>query len=151
MDTMTYKDFEGTAELDMARGVCRGKLLFIADLVTYQAETPAKLREAFEEAVDDYLETCRTLEREPQKPFRGQFNVRVSPALHRGAALRAKQDDVTLNEIVGRALDCFLHGPQLVLETRAVEVAVGNQEQKIVAIASVANNQTHWKDGNVIH
>ena len=34
MDILKYKDYEGTAELDMSRGVCRGKILFINDLVT---------------------------------------------------------------------------------------------------------------------
>lgn len=66
MDILKYKDYEGTAELDMTRGVCRGKILFIADLVTYESESPAGLQKEFESAVDDYLETCVALGKEAQ-------------------------------------------------------------------------------------
>jgi predicted HicB family RNase H-like nuclease len=110
MDILKYKDYEGTAELDMSRGVCRGKILFINDLVTYEAATPAQLQSEFEAAVDDYLETCASLGRDPQKPLKGLFNVRVPPALHKAAALRAAQENVSLNDVVVRAVDAFLHG-----------------------------------------
>ncbi len=68
MSILEYKEFEGTAEVDVERGVCRGKLLFIDDLVTYQAASAKKLQAEFEAAVDDYLETCRLVGKEPQRP-----------------------------------------------------------------------------------
>ena len=108
MDILKYKDYEGTAELDMARSACRGKILFIDDLVTYESSSPAALQKEFEAAVDDYLETCAHLGKEPLRPFRGLFNVRVAPAVHRAASLRAVADGVALNEVVVRALDAFL-------------------------------------------
>jgi predicted HicB family RNase H-like nuclease len=76
MNILKYNDYEGTAEIDMSRQVCRGKILFIDDLVTYEAASPAELQHAFEAAVDDYLETCAALGRAPRKPLRGSFNVR---------------------------------------------------------------------------
>jgi len=109
VDILKYKDYEGTAELDMTRCVCRGKILFITDLVTYEAKSPSALQKEFEAAVDDYLETCVSLNREPLKPLRGQFNIRVSPALHRAATLRAITDNVSLNDVVVRALDAFVN------------------------------------------
>ncbi|MDO9272316.1 MAG: type II toxin-antitoxin system HicB family antitoxin [Rugosibacter sp.] len=109
MDILKYKDYEGTAELDMARGVCRGKVLFIDDLVTYESASPADLQKEFEAAVDDYLKTCAMLDKEPLRPFRGLFNVRVTPAIHRSATLRAVADGVSLNDVVVRALDTFLN------------------------------------------
>lgn len=104
MDTLEYKGFHGTAELDMSRGLCRGKILFISDLVTYEASTPAELRAEFQAAIDDYLETCAELGREPNKPASGTFNVRVSPELHRMAQIRAHVDGTSLNDVVSRAL-----------------------------------------------
>ena len=109
MDILKYKDFEGTAELDMTRGVCRGKILFISDLETYEAATPLELQKEFEAAVDDYLATCKALKREPQRPMKGQFNVRVPPALHKAAVLRAATEGISLNEVVVRSLDAFLN------------------------------------------
>ncbi len=55
---LKYKSYEGSAELDLARGVIGGKVLFITDLVTYEAASPRELQQAFEMAVDDYIETC---------------------------------------------------------------------------------------------
>lgn len=109
MKILSFNGFEGSADIDLERNVCRGKLLFIPDLITYEASSPLLLHAAFEEAVTDYLETCKTLGRNPHKPFRGSFNVRVEPDLHRAASVRAASDDVSLNDIVVRALDCYLH------------------------------------------
>jgi predicted HicB family RNase H-like nuclease len=51
MDLLQYNGYEGTAELDMARRVCRGRVLFIDDLITYEANTPDLLQQEFEAAV----------------------------------------------------------------------------------------------------
>ena len=109
MDILKYKDYEGTTELDMTRGICRGKVLFIDDLVTYESAFPAALQKEFEAAVEDYLQTCAAVGKEPQRPFRGLFNVRVTPTLHRAATLRAVIEGVSLNDVVVRALDAFLN------------------------------------------
>jgi predicted HicB family RNase H-like nuclease len=66
------------------------------------------LRKEFQAAVDDYLETCLQLGRDPQQPFSGVFNVRVGPALHRGAAIRAQKDGVKLNAVMVNALERYL-------------------------------------------
>jgi predicted HicB family RNase H-like nuclease len=111
LNILKYKQYEGSAELDMGRGVCRGRILFINDLVTYEAVTPAQLQAEFEAAVDDYLETCSSLGRDPQKPLKGLFNVRMPPALHRAATLRAAQENASLNDVVVRAVNAFINGP----------------------------------------
>ncbi len=108
MDVLKFGDYEGTAEVCVSRGVCHGKILFITDLVTYQSETVAGLQKEFEAAVEDYIETCAAIGKEPQRPFRGQFQVRVPPDLHRKAALRATAEDASLNEIICRALEYYL-------------------------------------------
>ena len=113
MDLLHYNGYEGTAELDMARRMCRGRILFIDDLVTYETKELDRLQQEFEVAVDDYLETCRKLGKEPQRPFKGLFNVRVPSALHRAAAVRATLDGVALNEVVVQALTAYLSGPPI--------------------------------------
>jgi predicted HicB family RNase H-like nuclease len=108
VNILKYKSYEGTAEVDTARQVCFGKVLFIDDLVTYEADDVKRLQKEFEAAVDDYLETCKELQKEPQQPLKGQFNVRIPPELHKLAVLRAKSDNATLNDVVVRSLDAFL-------------------------------------------
>lgn len=68
MNIIEYAGYEGTAELDLESLACRGRILFIDDLVTYKADSPTELQAAFEEAVDDYLATCKMLGRRPQSP-----------------------------------------------------------------------------------
>lgn len=142
MDILKYKDYEGSAELDMARGVCRGKILFIDDLVTYEAAAPNDLQKEFEAAVIDYLDTCRSLGKQPQRPFRGLFNVRVAPSLHRTAALRAAADAVSLNDVVVRALDAFLNfGVDL---NHNMRVTPETPAGPIKTVNSVASGKPQW-------
>lgn len=58
-ETLRYKAFEGSIECDLASGVLHGQILFISDLVTYEADSITELRAAFIEAVDDYLADCQ--------------------------------------------------------------------------------------------
>lgn len=111
MEILKYKEFEGSAELDMKRNVCRGKILYIDDAVTYESKSIEDLQKQFEDAVDDYIETCQQIGKEPQKSCRGQFNVRVSPELHRAATRRSIADDTSLNDVVCRALEAYLASP----------------------------------------
>jgi len=128
MDILRFKGYEGSAELDMSTMACRGKLLFIDDLVTYEADTPAQLKHEFELAVEDYLQTCAEIGKEPQRPFKGLFNVRVSPDLHRSAALRATKDGISLNEVVVAALKIYLSTqPKVEPAENVVVLNVGHQ------------------------
>ena len=123
MDLLKYKDYEGTAELDMTRRVCRGRILFIDDVVTYEAASPEFLQQEFEAAVDDYLQTCVRVGKEPQRPFRGLFNVRVPAPLHRSAALRATRDGISLNEVVVSALTSYLQASPVVGDGKTADAA----------------------------
>lgn len=146
MDILKYKEYEGTAEVDVTRGVCRGKVLFIDDLVTYEADSAAKLKEEFELAVNDYLETCSLVGKEPQRPFRGLFNVRVTPAIHRAATLRAVADGVSLNDVIVRALDAFLNLRADVNHNVRLTVVGG---EKTETFPAVATGEAVWR--NYVH
>lgn len=147
MDILKYKEYEGTAELDMSRGICRGKILFIDDLVTYESGSPRDLQREFESAVDDYVATCAMLGKEPQRPCRGSFNVRVPPELHRAATLRATSDGVSLNEVVVRALDCFLNLRADVDQNIKATVEDLTGEMKTVRV--IASDEVQWGPTNV--
>ena len=141
MDTLKYKGYEGTAEVDIDRGVCRGKILFIDDLVTYEAESPKQIKSEFEAAVEDYLETCRELGRDPKRPCSGQFNVRIDPELHKGAILRGVRDGVSLNKVVARAVEAYLTG-QVTVNNEVSIVVSGGSDSQLVAAASSSGKTT---------
>ena len=106
MTDMKYKGYLGSTDVDVQDNILHGKLLFIKDLVTYEASTPSELKVAFEEAVDDYLADCVEQGVEPDVPFKGLFNVRVAPELHRQLAVCARSFGKTMNEYVAEVLRC---------------------------------------------
>ncbi len=140
MKTLKYKDYEGTCEIDAEEEICYGKLLFIDDLITYEAEIPKQLRQEFEAAVDDYIETCAELGIEAKKPLKGQFNVRVTPELHKEAILRSYNDDVSLNEIVKRALEAYLYASHDV--TNPFNISIAGQQNPV--ISSIPTAEPQW-------
>ena len=69
MKTMSYKGYLGTVECSFEDNCLFGRLLHVNDLVNFEADSPEALHQSFEEAVDDYLETCKQLRKEPDKAF----------------------------------------------------------------------------------
>jgi predicted HicB family RNase H-like nuclease len=110
-DYFEYKGYMGSAEVDIDGNALVGKLLFLRDVITYSATSPAGLEIAFREAVDDYLQTCAELGDEPDIPCKGTFNVRIGPDLHREVALIARGKGLGLNEFVREALNAAVQGP----------------------------------------
>jgi len=108
MTHLEHQGYVGTAELSAEDGVFHGKLAFIRDLVTYESDTANGLVKAFHEAVEDYLEDCKAEDREPDRPFKGQFNIRTRPELHRAYALLAAKRGVSLNELITNTLESAL-------------------------------------------
>ena len=105
---LEYKGYCGSAEIDTEIHGFHGKVEFIQDLVTFEGASYKKLDREFRAAVDDYLKTCKDAGREPDIPFKGSFNVRVGPELHKQAAIAAKKEGRNLNEVVKDAVERYL-------------------------------------------
>lgn len=103
-DVLTYKDYYGTVSYNAEDEVLYGKIIGINDLVTYEAESTAALKSAFQEAVEDYIMTCKAVSKTPQKTFKGSFNVRIPSELHKEASFIASQRQISLNDLVKTAI-----------------------------------------------
>lgn len=101
---LKYKGYIGTIDYSSEDEVFYGKIHGINDLVTFEGESVKELKTAFNDAVEDYLETCNELGKEPDKTFKGSFNIRITEELHRQAALLAARKRMTLNELVKKAI-----------------------------------------------
>jgi predicted HicB family RNase H-like nuclease len=97
-NTMSYKGYSARVEYDDEDGIFVGRIAGIRDVVGFHADSVSELKEAFHEAVEDYLETCASIGKEPQKAFSGQMMFRVSPDLHRKAAVAAELAGKSLNQ-----------------------------------------------------
>ena len=107
---LEYKDYLGTVEYSAENDMLYGKVLGINGLISYEGESIQSLRTDFEGAVDDYLEMCREQGVQPQKTYRGSFNVRISPSLHKALALFAAAHNQTLNSTVEEAIKEYVTG-----------------------------------------
>ena len=104
-DIIQHKDYYATIHFSSEDEVFYGKILGINDLVTFEGESVKELKKEFKNAIEDYLQTCKELNKSPEKTYKGSFNVRVSPDLHREAAFTALQKNVTLNDFVKKAIN----------------------------------------------
>lgn len=109
-DLMHYKGYYGSLHLEESELMLYGKVEFIRALVTYEASDAQGLMKAFQEAVDDYLETCQRLSVEPEQPFKGSLNVRLGSALHRQVALAAEHQHLTINKFIVQTLQNAVDG-----------------------------------------
>ena len=57
-DAMTWKGCAARVEYDGEDGIFFGRLAGIRDGVSFHADTVERLRAAFREAVEDYVEMC---------------------------------------------------------------------------------------------
>jgi predicted HicB family RNase H-like nuclease len=107
-NVLEYKGYQGSIEVSLEDNVLHGKILHIVDLVTFEAQTPEGLQQAFEEQVDEYLAFCEEEGVSPDKPFSGTFNVRLGPELHRELALAASREGLTINVTLKRVVETWL-------------------------------------------
>jgi predicted HicB family RNase H-like nuclease len=105
---MEYKGYYGTVEYSLEDQVLHGKVVGINGLLSYEGETIKDLEDDFHGVVDEYLADCKAEGLKPQKSYKGVFNVRVTPELHRDLALTAEEKGETLNKVVSDALSDYL-------------------------------------------
>ena len=109
-NVLKYKDYYGTVEYSAEDDCLFGKIAAINDLVTFEGTSTAELKKAFEEAVDDYLDMCKRYGKQPEKTYKGTFNVRIKPELHKAAAVYANRHGKSLNTLVEEAIQHMVEG-----------------------------------------
>ena len=68
-DSMTYKGYSAQITYDADDEIFTGRIAGISDGVGFHAHTVEALPSAFQEALEDYVETCAKVGKEPQKAF----------------------------------------------------------------------------------
>ena len=108
-NTMEYKGYIGSVEFSEEDALFYGKVLGIRALISYEGTNAAELVADFHGAVDDYLELCAQSGTEPEKAYKGSFNVRISPELHKQAVIAAMSHNMSLNSFVETSIRQALH------------------------------------------
>ena len=105
MKTLKYKGYTGVVEFDPDDKIFCGRVIDVKDVITFESPDATKLEEEFQISVDAYLEFCEDLGDEPEKPYSGRFNIRISPELHRLVSVKAVEENMSLNSFVADALE----------------------------------------------
>lgn len=108
MDVLEYKGYVTKVHYDVETKKLYGKVQGIVDAVNYESDTIDGVEAAFHDSVDRYLAFCAAVKRRPCKAFKGQFNVRMKPAMHKAMAVWAMEHDITLNAAMEEAVRTFL-------------------------------------------
>jgi predicted HicB family RNase H-like nuclease len=102
---LIYNGFIGSVQFSADDNVFFGKVEGINDLVTFEGETVEELKTAFHYVVDEHIKDCETEKIPVEKSYKGTFNIRLTPELHRLAAITAKQRGRTLNAFVKESIE----------------------------------------------
>lgn len=147
MKEFKYKGFTGSVEASIEDECLVGEILFIADIITYEGETIAGIKQAFEAAVDRYLDYCNRHDKNPCKPYSGTFNVRVGAELHRKAIQEAYRRNMNLNEFCIKALNDSINGTSEEAVKAAWDCMVSvTSDQENISFNATANPIQSWRN-----
>jgi predicted HicB family RNase H-like nuclease len=99
-----YEGYTGVFEFDPSIDAFHGRVVGLQDVVTFQGRSLEELRREMAESVEDYLELCAEVGKDPEKSYRGEFLVRTTPEVHRTAAMNAEAAGMSLNAWVETAI-----------------------------------------------
>ncbi len=109
MNIISYKDYIARIEPDIDDGILVGRVINTRDIIGFHGETITEAVESFHAVIDEYIEDCKQGGKEPNKPYSGKFNLRVSPRLHSDIAAKAAKAGKSLNQWVADILEHEIH------------------------------------------
>ncbi|MBU2966730.1 type II toxin-antitoxin system HicB family antitoxin [Amphritea sp. 2_MG-2023] len=104
-NSMLYQGYAARIEFSSEDECFIGHIAGIKDVIGFHGETVSELKAAFEDAVTDYLETCRAVGKAPQKPYSGKLMLRMSPEIHAAVATAAELKGQSINQWASDALN----------------------------------------------
>lgn len=104
MNIMKYKGYTATVEYSDEDDCLIGHIAGINDIIGFHASSVKELHTTFEQAVDDYIQTCQKLGKSPQKPYSGKIMLRIPPEVHTKVAIIAKSHGKSLNSWLAELL-----------------------------------------------
>ena len=102
---LEYKGYHATVVFDADDNIFVGEVFGITDSLNFHGASVSELKEMFKQCIDNYLELCAQIGKNPDKEYKGTFNVRIPPEMHRRASLEATRQRITLNQYVMRAIE----------------------------------------------
>jgi predicted HicB family RNase H-like nuclease len=133
-NVLEYKGYHTKVEFDVEDCLLRGKIEGIGDLVNFECENACDVETEFHNAVDDYLEFCQEVGKEPDKEYKGSFNIRISPDLHKKVAVLAMKNGDTLNATVEKAIAKYISEDQATENHLEITIKMPSENLKTESI-----------------
>lgn len=102
---LKYKGYTAKVTFSDADGCLTGKVMGIADSVTFEGKSVEEIRKAFHVALADYISYCEKSGKKPERPYSGKLMVRLTPERHRAVAFAAEAAGQSINEVIASAID----------------------------------------------
>ena len=102
---MEFEGYHAKIEFDQEDQIFIGRVLGINDSINFHGQSVKELTKEFHNAIANYLDYCKQVGKEPEREFKGSFNVRIKPEQHKRIALYAANEGITINQFVARAID----------------------------------------------
>ncbi len=78
------------------------------DIISFEGETVKDLKRDFKNAIEDYLKTCKELNKEPEKQCKGSLNIRLGVELHNKVKMKSIEKNISINELIKNAVSAYL-------------------------------------------
>lgn len=150
-NVLEYKGYYTKIEYSVSDKVLYGKIEGIKDLVNFESDTAADIETEFHVAVDEYLEFCKEVGKNPDKTYRGVFNVRIAPELHKKISIIAMKNGESLNQTVENAIRDYVYSEtsnegkmQETICTLSIALAQQSMKQSVGS-----HDSTNWGDSKL--
>ncbi|MCP4681896.1 MAG: type II toxin-antitoxin system HicB family antitoxin [Desulfobacterales bacterium] len=97
MTTMKHGDYIAKIDFDPDIGMFHGRIINIHSVINFYGKSVEELQAEFESSLQVYLDVCKEKGIDPDKPYSGRFNIRMSPEQHGRFAQYAAKQSKSLN------------------------------------------------------
>lgn len=105
LSTMEYKGYRALITYDKEDKIMIGEVIGINDSLNFHGNSVEELENSFHQSIDNYIDLCKEIGKQPEKEYKGNFNIRISPELHKQLSLEAASRHITLNRYIGDILE----------------------------------------------
>ena len=95
---MKYKGYSFTTYFDQHDNIFVGRVTGINDGINFHGQSVSELKQAFHESIDDYLEACKKLGQEPNKPYSDNLILEIPTEIHAAIAFATQTSSKSINQ-----------------------------------------------------
>lgn len=103
-----YKEYVASVHYNAKDEMFYGKVEHASETITFKTDNAKQVKTEFEKAIEEYILYCNIHAIDPLKIFKGSFNVRIKPEVHKAVYFTAIKHGKSLNSFVREAIEIHL-------------------------------------------